>query len=119
MDGYATPDTTPLPRTPQMPLPDHSTHPAPTRSQAAIPLLMAALVFLAALIVTFMVAHNVESSAESELESTFNYRVRDLSAVLVRRMAVYEQVLQGTRGFLRGSVDISQREFADYYGPAA
>jgi PAS domain S-box-containing protein len=99
-----------------MPLSDHSARPDPTRSPAAVPLLMAALVFLAALIVTFLVADNVESNAESELESTFNYRVRDLSVVLVRRMDVYEQVLQGARGFLRGSVDISQRDFADYYG---
>jgi PAS domain S-box-containing protein len=76
---------------------------------------LAALVFLAALIVTFVVADNAEHSAESELESTFTYRARDLSAVLVRRMAVYEQVLQGARGFLRGSVEVSQRDFADYY----
>jgi PAS domain S-box-containing protein len=99
-----------------MPLSDQSASPAAPRSPAAIPLLMAALVFLAAMIVTFMVADNVERNAESELESTFNYRARDLSAMLVRRMAVYEQVLQGARGFLRGSVDVSQRDFADYYG---
>jgi PAS domain S-box-containing protein len=76
---------------------------------------LAALVFLAALIVTFVVANKVKHSAESELESTFTYRARDLSAVLVRRMAVYEQVLQGARGFLRGSVEVSQSDFADYY----
>jgi PAS domain S-box-containing protein len=99
-----------------MPQSDQSASHAAPRSQAAIPLLMAALVFLAAMIVTFMVADNVERNAESELESTFNYRARDLSAMLVRRMAVYEQVLQGARGFLRGSVDVSQRDFADYYG---
>jgi PAS domain S-box-containing protein len=99
-----------------MPLSDHSASPDSTRSQAAIPLLMAALVFLAALIVTFMVVNTVESNAESELESTFDYRARDLSTVLARRMAVYEQVLQGARGFLRGSVEVSQRDFADYYG---
>ncbi len=98
-----------------MPLSDQSASPAAARSQAAIPMLMAALVFLAALIVTFMVANTVESNAEGELESTFNYRARDLSAVLARRIPVYEQVLQGTRGFLRGSVEVSQRDFADYY----
>jgi PAS domain S-box-containing protein len=99
-----------------MPLSDQSAHPASPRSPPAIPLLMAALVFLAALIVTFMVAGNVERDAEGDLESNFNYRARDLSAMLVRRMAIYEQVLQGARGFLRGSVDVSQRDFADYYG---
>jgi PAS domain S-box-containing protein len=76
---------------------------------------LAALVFLAALIVTWVVADKLEDGAESELESTFNYRARDISAVLVRRMAVYEQVLEGARGFLRGSVEVSQHDFADYY----
>jgi PAS domain S-box-containing protein len=99
-----------------MPQSDQSASPVAPRSQAAIPLLMAALVFLGAMIVTFLVADNVERNAESELESTFDYRARDLSAMLVRRMAVYEQVLQGARGFLRGSVDVSQADFADYYG---
>jgi PAS domain S-box-containing protein len=99
-----------------MPHPDHpAASQPPPRSPASVPFVLAALVFLAALIVTFVVANNVEHSAESELESTFNYRARDLSAVLVRRMAVYEQVLQGARGFLRGSVEVSQRDFADYY----
>jgi PAS domain S-box-containing protein len=65
--------------------------------------------------VTYVVADNVEHTAENELEASFNYRARDLSAVLVRRMAVYEQVLQGARGYLRGSVEVSQRDFADYY----
>jgi PAS domain S-box-containing protein len=76
---------------------------------------LAALSFVAALIVTFVVADKAERTAESELESTFNYRARDISAVLVRRMDVYEQVLEGARGFLRGSVEVSQRDFADYY----
>jgi PAS domain S-box-containing protein len=98
-----------------MPLSDHSANPESPRSQAAVPLLLAALVFLAALIVTYVVADNVERSAENELEATFNYRARDLTASLVRRIAVYEQVLQGARGFLRGSVEVSQQDFADYY----
>jgi PAS domain S-box-containing protein len=94
---------------------DRSATSASSRSPASVPLLLAALVFLAALIVTYMVADKVERSAENELEATFTYRARDLTAVLVRRMEVYEQVLQGTRGFLRGSVDVSQHDFADYY----
>jgi PAS domain S-box-containing protein len=106
MDGYSLAT---------MPLFDQSTNAASPRSPASVPLLLAALVFLAALIVTYVVAGNVEHSAENELEATFNYRARDLTASVVRRMAVYEQVLQGTRGFLRGSVEVSQRDFADYY----
>src|SRR4051794_25817518 len=115
MHGYAFPVHHALPRSAYMPLSAHSTSPVSPRSQGAVPLVLAALVFLAALIVTYVVADNIERSAENELEATFNYRARDLTAVLVRRMDVYEQVLQGARGFLRGSVDVSQQDFADYY----
>ena len=98
-----------------MPPSDHPATPAPQRYPASVPLLLAALVFLVSLIVTYVVADKAERTAENELEATFDYRVRDLAAVLARRMAVYEQVLQGTRGFLRGSVEVSQDDFADYY----
>ena len=90
--------------------------PAPARSPASLPLLLAALVFLASLVVTYMVADNAERASESELESTFRYRARDLETLLGRRMTVYEQVLRGARGFLRGSVDVSRADFAEYYG---
>jgi CHASE1-domain containing sensor protein len=50
-----------------MPLSDQSASPAALRRQAAIPLLMAALVFLAALIVTFMVADTVEDNARERV----------------------------------------------------
>jgi len=80
-----------------------------------MPLLLAALVFLATLVVTYIVADNAQRAAESELESTFQYRARDLESVLERRMAVYEQVLRGARGFLRGSVDLSRADFAEYF----
>ena len=63
-------------------------HPAPARSPASIPLLLAALVFLASLVVTYMVADSAERATESELESTFHYRARDLETLLGRRLAV-------------------------------
>jgi PAS domain S-box-containing protein len=101
-----------------MPPTDPSLPPAPSaapRISAPLPLLLAALVFLSSLVVTYLVADSAERAAESELENTFHYRARDLDTVLQRRMAVYEQVLRGTRGFLRGAVDVSRADFAGYY----
>jgi PAS domain S-box-containing protein len=86
------------------------------RNSAALPLLLAALVFLAALIVTRTVVANTERAGRAEQQATFNYRARDLSAGIVQRMAVYEEVLQATRGYLRGAVDVSRADFARYYG---
>src|SRR5437764_8931226 len=86
-----------------------------SRNTAFLPLLLAALVFLAVLVVTYAVAENARRAARADLEADFNYRARDLSAAIVRRMAVYEEVLQATRGFLRGSLDVSHAAFADYF----
>jgi signal transduction histidine kinase len=85
------------------------------RNSASLPLLLAALVFLAALVVTRAVIGNTEHAARAEQQATFNYRVRDLSSAIVQRMAVYEEMLHATRGFMRGSVDVSRADFATYY----
>jgi PAS domain S-box-containing protein len=85
------------------------------RNSASLPLLLAALVFLAALVVTRTVIGNAEQNARAEQQANFNYRVRDLAAAVRQRMAIYEEVLYATRGFLRGSLDLSRAEFAEYY----
>jgi len=91
--------------------------PRPTSSSSPphLPLLLAALAFLAALILTYMVAGNAQRTAAAELAGNFNFRARDLASGIDRRMDVYEEVLQATRGFLRGSVDVDQAAFAEYY----
>jgi PAS domain S-box-containing protein len=96
------------------PLPTSSGRISP-RSPAHLPLLLAALAFLVALIVTYMVAANAQRTAAGELAGNFNFRARDLAASLDRRMDVYEEVLLATSGFMRGSVDVGRAEFADYY----
>jgi len=91
--------------------------PAPTPAFAAghAPLLMALLVFVLTLLVTFAAWSSAQRSAETQLHEAFDYRARDMGNSIVRRVLVYEQVLRGARGFLRGSVDLSRAEFAEYY----
>jgi len=101
-----------------MPHPDPSpapSHRAPPRSPAHLPLLLAALVFFAALVVTYVVAGNAQRTAAGELAANFNFRARDMADSIDRRMDVYEEVLLATRGFLRGSVDVGRAAFAEYY----
>ncbi len=95
--------------------PDTSS-PSRWRDSASLPLLLAALVFLAALCATYAFATSVERTARAEMQATFNYRARDLAAAVGQRMAVYEEMLQATRGYLRGAVDVSRADFAEYYG---
>src|SRR5438128_592695 len=108
--------TSPLSRTafmPRLPHNDHDADPSaspPRPLRRSPPLLLAALVFLIALVATFLLARNAERTANAELASTFDYRARDLCSTMLRRMAVYEEVLLGTRGYLRGTVDISRAD---------
>jgi PAS domain S-box-containing protein len=87
----------------------------PRRTAGLGPLLLAGLVFLAALIVTTALWQNASEVTYSELQSNFSYRARDMAASIERRMAVYQQVLRGAQGFLRGSVDVSRPDFATYF----
>jgi PAS domain S-box-containing protein len=97
-----------------------SSQPAPARRSTPpdsghLPLLLAMLVFLVTLLATFFAWSSARSTAESQLVETFDYRTRDMVFSISRRMAVYEQVLRGARGYLRGSVALERRDWAEYY----
>ena len=79
------------------------------------PLLLAMIVFLVTLVATYSAWDSARRSAQEQLRETFDYRTRDMAYSIERRMAVYEQVLRGARGYLRGSVALSRAEFAEYY----
>ncbi|MFC3472200.1 CHASE domain-containing protein [Massilia oculi] len=79
------------------------------------PLLMALLVLVLTLLVTFAAWSSARRSAETQLHEAFGYHARDMGYSIERRMLIYEQVLRGTRGYLRGSVDLSRSEFAEYF----
>jgi signal transduction histidine kinase/CHASE1-domain containing sensor protein len=100
----------------QRPEPDETipTPGAPVR-QGWGPLILAGFVFLVSLLLTYGAWSSARRDAAADLAAQFDYRARDLVNTTVRRMAVYEQVLRGARGFLRGSVDIDRRAFAEYF----
>lgn len=79
------------------------------------PLMLAGLVFAISLLVTWLAWSAARRDTAADLAAQFDYRARELATATVRRMAVYEQVLRGLRGFMRGSVDIERRDFAEYF----
>ena len=79
------------------------------------PLILAGLVFLVSFLITWGAWTSARRDAGADLAAQFDYRTRDLVNATVRRMAVYEQILRGARGFMRGSVDIPRAEFAEYF----
>ena len=87
----------------------------PLPGSGQMPLLLALLVLLITLLVTFSAWSSAKRSAEAQLLETFDYRTRDMAYSISRRMAVYEQVLRGARGYLRGSVELDRHDWAEYY----
>ncbi|MFC5480090.1 CHASE domain-containing protein [Massilia suwonensis] len=79
------------------------------------PLILAGFAFLVSLLLTYGAWSSARRDAAADLAAQFDYRARDMVTTTVRRMAVYEQVLRGTRGFMRGSIDVDRRDFADYF----
>ena len=79
------------------------------------PLLMALLVFVITLLITWAAWSSAQRNAEAQLREAFDYRTRAMTYNISRRMLVYEQVLQSARGFLRGSVDLPRAVFGEYY----
>ena len=79
------------------------------------PLLVSGLVFALSLLVTWFAWSGARRDTAADLAAQFDYRARDLVTATVRRMAVYEQVLRGARGFMRGSAEVDRQEFADYF----
>ena len=92
---------------------DTSRIPLPGSGQ--MPLLLAMLVLLVTLLVTFSAWNSAQRTAQAQFLETFDYRTREMAFSISRRMAVYEQVLRGARGYLRGSVDVSRRDWEEYY----
>jgi len=55
-----------------------------------------------------------QNNASHYLQSTFDFRVRDLIVRINQRMNTYEQVLRGVQGLIRASDKVTREEFADY-----
>ncbi len=90
-------------------------HRTPPPGTGFTPLLLAALVFVITALLSLGAYNSARHVARSNLQGSFDYRARDSLTALLRRMALYEEVLRGAQGFVRGSVDVSHKDFADYF----
>ncbi|WP_379680498.1 CHASE domain-containing protein [Massilia consociata] len=95
--------------------PSASSSRIPLPGSGQLPLLLAMLVLLVTLVATYTAWSSARRTAQAQLQETFDYRTRDMVYSISRRMAVYEQVLRGARGYLRGTVEIDRRDWEEYY----
>ncbi|WP_420472762.1 CHASE domain-containing protein [Noviherbaspirillum sp. ST9] len=65
------------------------------------------LVLIASLLVTYKVWEDARNNVRHLVQSTFDYRVREVGEVIRERLMIYEQVLRATKGLfiVRGEVD--------------
>ena len=78
------------------------------------PVLLAGLVFLLSLFITYILWSNALQSAQRNLQTEFDFRVRETTEDIVNRMATYRQVLRGAKGFVAGSFQVERDEFRSY-----
>ncbi len=78
------------------------------------PWLLAGLVLLAALSVTWVLYEAARQETLESHRSEFQSRARDLGQRLEQRMGTYEQVLRGAQGLYFSSQQVSRWEFAEY-----
>jgi len=74
----------------------------------------AAFVLTAMLVFTWLAWVRVGIDADRELESDFDYRVRDAERRIMLRMSAHEQVLRGAAGLVAGPPTVERSRFGAY-----
>ncbi len=72
------------------------------------------LVLVACLSITYLSWKSAQQNALQALQTQFDFRVRDVAADFVKRMATYKQVMRGVDGLFAHSSVVSRNEFRDY-----
>ncbi|RZJ15369.1 MAG: EAL domain-containing protein [Acidovorax sp.] len=81
-----------------------------------VPLVLPALVVLLMLGLTFLYWHSEERGARANREKNFQVAADQIAYNLKDRMATYEVVLRGAKGYFEGSERIDREEFEAYVG---
>lgn len=72
------------------------------------------LVLAVSLSLTYFVARSAQQDVELQLQSYFDFRVRDAVNRIAIRMQAYKQVLRGSAGLFAASVSVERIEFKQY-----
>ncbi len=73
------------------------------------------LVFITCLLISFLVWNLENTSAENELRSYFEFRVRDVNSRIELRLNNYEQILRSVRGLFIASNAVDRNEFHSFF----
>ncbi|MGN6701359.1 MAG: CHASE domain-containing protein [Burkholderiaceae bacterium] len=73
------------------------------------------LVFLGALVVTYLASRQSHDVARRALDTEFDFRVRESNRQLDQRMQTYKQVLRGMLGLFVAEGRVTREQFHDYF----
>ncbi len=82
-----------------------------TRNRFILPF----LVLLTTLVISYINWNIANRSAEDELRSYFEYRVRDVNNRIEQRIISYEQILRGACGLFNASASVNRSEFHSFF----
>lgn len=72
------------------------------------------LVLAISLFVSYQVFRSAQQDAERQMQSYFDFRVREAVAHIEQRIQAYEQVLRGVAGLFESSMSVERDEFKQY-----
>ena len=72
------------------------------------------LVLAVSLLITWQLWQDAKQNAVQELQSNFNFRVREADTLVEQRMMTYGQVLRGVAGLFASSKSVGRGEFRDF-----
>jgi PAS domain S-box-containing protein len=78
------------------------------------PLFLSGSLLLVVLAITVVTWANARKAVYQDLQTEFDFRVRETAGRLEQRMATYEEVLRSTQGFMRGSIDVNPHDFREF-----
>lgn len=84
------------------------------RARQVLIRLLPAIVLITTLAATFWLWRDARREAERELQTAFDFQVREAALRVRQRMAAYEQVLRGVQGLFAASRNVKRDEFRDY-----
>ena len=73
------------------------------------------LVLAVSLAITYQLWKYEQHNAEQELQSEFDFRVREANSRIEQRMQAYEQVLRGIAGLFTHDSNVTRQEFRNYF----
>lgn len=93
--------------------PQNASHNPPPPLRTAVRLLPA-VVLAVTLGATYLLWRDARQEAERELQTTFDFRVREAALRIRQRMLAYEQVLRGVQGLFAASHKVERSGFREY-----